>query len=585
MQIDAERMKSALAACCTAARVQLQRELSMAMDAAYREAERCSQWRRRAQDYTQRCDDPGCLAAVLAATDQINQALQDWQQFTTRDVFDTLRIVVPPPPPQLCHPRQRPQARRQPLLIEPNMISENPFITSPTSKPPAQDKPVPSAVPPGWDPFAVGPPSSRQQTMQGNLDVFNPTGIELPQENGADPRVSGSYLSQIVSPTLSNDPSGRQVIPCSPSATSMTANASTPSVAGITSAGVASGTAVDSNGQRTAQWYRCGPSTTAPTTAKFPKGSEDFGDLVKAELARMPHPAPRTGPTSPAAAPGGPAATATSNSGQTSTTGSPNPTMPNGTVSSSTAATYGNGCGAAASSSSAGAYQGILPIAGTASSAPMTVAVTPVDQIQTKGSNSSGMATTTAALEWLPEFEQLESDLRALWSTCSPAPSSPSSSATVSASGTGSCASAGPGALLPEVLSRVKGMCEALAAKHARQLTTLMSVSPSAPLPFCGSLEPGVGTHGHAQLRAVASTSITSTGLTAIATRGFPGAGNGLQSETGNWVGFGVDTHKPGVGVGPLHQHLMHKQPQPQLQRPKDTALESMGKSSDGSLI
>ncbi|GLI70835.1 hypothetical protein VaNZ11_015848 [Volvox africanus] len=585
MQIDAERMKSALAACHAAARVQRQGELSMAMDAAYREAERCSQWRRRAQDYTLHCDDPGCLAPVLTATDQINQALQDWQQFTTRGVFEMLRIVIPPPPPQLSRPRPRPpQTRHQPLLIEPaSMLTENPFMASQTPKPLAQDKPATPTLPPGWDPFSVGPPSTTQQAVQGHA-VVKLAMSAFPQENGADPRVGGSHPSQTVSPTLSSGSGGRQVDFCGPSATSITANASTSSGAAITGVGMATGMAVHSKGQRTSQWPRFGATTTATT-----KGLEDFGDLVKAELARTPHPVSRTGPTSPAAPPGGPAMAATGNSGQTSTTSSPNSTMPNGTASPSTMAVSSSGTAAATSSSSAGVCQAIFQTSGTTNSAPMTVAVTPVDRISNKGnisSSDSGMAATTVAFEWLPEFEQLESDLRALWSTSSPAPSPSSSSAMVSASGASSRAGAGSEALLPEVLSRVKGMCEALEAKHARQFMALMSAPPSALLPLCEPLEPVLGAHDQAQLRAVASVSTaTSTGVAAAAavTRGSPRDGNGLPMGTGSWVGFGADTHEPGVGMVPLHQHLMHKEQQ--LQRPQGIAPQGLQKSSDGSLI
>lgn len=49
MQSDAQRLTAALSTCRAAARAQRTGEVMASMDGAYREAERCSQWRRRVQ--------------------------------------------------------------------------------------------------------------------------------------------------------------------------------------------------------------------------------------------------------------------------------------------------------------------------------------------------------------------------------------------------------------------------------------------------------------------------------------------------------------------------------------------------------
>ncbi len=187
MQSDAQRLTAALGTCRAAARAQRTGEVMAAMDGAYREAERCSQWRRRVQvgtgiwgqqevmcviasgrapaglrpapakthqtggralslvahtqprdilvtgkhvvqvcaalvvrlwlrivpvrrvvavqEFTQRCDDAGAMSAVLCATDTINQALARWQDFAGREVYEAMRITVPPMPPELLTQR------------------------------------------------------------------------------------------------------------------------------------------------------------------------------------------------------------------------------------------------------------------------------------------------------------------------------------------------------------------------------------------------------------------------------------------------------------------------------------------------
>ncbi|GLC52660.1 hypothetical protein PLESTB_000654500 [Pleodorina starrii] len=659
MQADAQRMEDALAACRAAARTQRHGELTAAMDAAYREAERCSQWRRRVQDYTQHCDDPLGLSSLLAATDVINQALQHWQHFTGREVYDTLRIAVPPPSAEMLRRTATATAGGRPpgaaaggggagrgseladLLGMGHAItstapaaSNNPFaVSAPAVSGPAGSSafaaaaPHPSRLPASgppaafdWDPFAPSPPAPPAPPPQplaraaapvlggggggGGGGAGGNSWTAFPQDPaGGDVSCTGPQSPNPTSP----QPSGPILSPSAASAVSVTSALSTPNGGGGGGSAVA---ATHPTATATA-----GSPRPPPTGLSYLQHFHDLLDLIPsaatpqqaavtaAAAAAAAVPATATngggsggsrpaavGATASAAAAAASAAVASSAySAAVATAAAGGPHMANGHANAypTTGSAAATASAAAVGGGGGGGMYPRIPAAGpslpaSASAAPGAGNGGPF-RIASSGDGVAAAAAAAAApaLDWQPEFDRLASDLRSLWAAASsPALSHSASSSSLAAAAAAANGGGAAATLLPAVLARVKGMCQTLAAQHARQVAALAAPSHAASFAEAATARDTSGSNGNGnsafeKLRGVAPASASAAAAAAAgggaATEGAGTQGAGSASGTvaspgaAGWVGFGAGG--TAAAMGPLQQHLRNQQQQQQQQQ------------------
>ncbi|GFR41602.1 hypothetical protein Agub_g2326 [Astrephomene gubernaculifera] len=475
MRADAERLTSALAACRSAAgRSQRVEQLLGPMDAAYREAERCSQWRRRVQEFAaRRADDPAALSSLLSATDVINQALQLWQDFTGREVFAAMRITVPPMPPEHLQQQQQPNGGAggsgaaagggggggaATLALDELFNHVAPAASQ-------QQQPVAVAVvaagaaggfpAPSTNPFAAPPPPSASSGSAA-AGAAAAAVVSGPPHSGSLPPRGQSSAHTHTQPHHQANPSFSEWDPFAMPAPQRQPPAAT-----------AAGTAAAANGT-------AAPTAPAATAAAANTGwthfSSDTGNpptaLQATGSSRSPSPAPYSpGQSSPQTRSGGvqhsPSATANSS---TSVTSTPNGLASARAVPSPANATTPQHPTAASSSyqapagtSTASASHAHASGSSRPDSSKHAAAPAPVH------ANGSGSSNANTTLDWMPLFERLASDLRTLSSSTS------SSSGTAAPDAT--AAAAGPP--LAAVLPRVRQLCEALAEQHSARVAEL----------------------------------------------------------------------------------------------------------------
>ncbi|KAG2500331.1 hypothetical protein HYH03_001907 [Edaphochlamys debaryana] len=569
MQADAGRLTAALGACRAAARSGRMGELTSVMDGGYREAERCSQWRRRVQEFTQRCDVASALSSVLAATDVANKALEHWQTFTSQEVYGMMRIAVPPMPPE---PLTSSEPANRRAGAGPG-AGANGGAASGTARPrPDIDEllgmagPVPTPaggatgaaavmeltvdVPPGpvpsANPFAAAVEAARPPV---------PTGASVPRPIVAQAGRAASHQPQ---PSLSDwDPFGP---PSAPARTGGGGGGGGPGAG--PGPGVATGPwAVFGDEPMSAgrgpamgsinSPYSPAVSTTSAASGLLPSpaasvasGSSPLafhGDgATSAPTPSLHHQAASTpGPVATAAS--APAVTGRPSHPMVSASSSPQ-LFPNGVVMPSGLEPSGGG------------GHGQVPMQRSSTqprqpAAPVPAAPAPVARPAGPsggGAASNGTSTAAAAagaLDWRPEFDRLTADLRSLAATSGPM------------SGGG----AAGGLPLAAVMSRVQGLCEALAAQHAKRVAALDAQHAAEVL--------DIKSRALRKLREVtggAPAPSPTTGASAAAAPRAPNGAGGSGDGGVTGTGAGAGARGIAVGHGPLQAGLAYAQHQHQ---------------------
>ncbi|KXZ45465.1 hypothetical protein GPECTOR_54g206 [Gonium pectorale] len=555
MKADAQRLTAALAACRAAARSGRQGELMGAMDGAYREAERCSQWRRRVQDFTQQDDNPAALSSVLSATDVINTALREWQDFASIEVYHLMRITVPPMSAAALRastqsrpaagtgggPRGRttdvadllniggaaagPSAAAASHLPHSQSASQIGGAFDPFGDPPQRATPGASAGSnhgsfrggaggSGVGTAAALPPAQPGPSTNPFANPFAPgaqgvTMFPVPVPPSGAP--SGAASARSSAPTIgATQPPGRPAHQAQPSLSDWDPFKSTglpPAVLTAPSSGPSDWTVFDGDGAASS----VGGSHSAPY-------SPGLGSTMPS--GALPSPSPSHSGLSVSSTPNGAGGSGGGGASPRSIAGTPHqpatgPLPPAAASGFSSSPQLGNGLGARPQGSSASVTAtaaGPGDRTGTGGLSRSTTVPTPASASTTAPARppaSGGAAGSSSGFDWRPEFDRLAAELRAM------APPASSSAA------------AGPP--LADVLARVRGLCEELAAKHGRCVAEL--------------------TQRHAEeLRDVKSRSLAK--LREVTSAGQGAALGGLGNALGSGPLSGVDGGSGGGGNG-----------------------------------